>query len=123
MDSLLRKFDPGSRHSLFSPLFLPDPDQLERRADQVGPKEEADFASFRVRTLVDGDVKQDGSVADMLFSVETIVAYITAVMTLEPGDLIATGTPPGVGAIQPGSRVTVEIPGIGVLQNAVIAES
>ena len=87
------------------------------------PVAEADFASFRVRTLVDGDVKQDGSVTDMLFSVETIIAYITAVMTLEPGDLIATGTPPGVGAILPGARVTVEIPGIGVLQNAVVAES
>ena len=44
MDSLLRKFDPSSRHSLFSPLFLPDPDQLERKAEQVGPKEEADLA-------------------------------------------------------------------------------
>lgn len=87
------------------------------------PTDEADFASFRVRTLVDGDVKQDGSVTDMLFSVDTIVAYITAVMTLEPGDLIATGTPPGVGPIRPGSRVTVEIPGIGVLENAVVAET
>lgn len=44
MDSLLRKFDPGSRHSLFSPLFLPDPDQLERKAEQIGPKEETDLA-------------------------------------------------------------------------------
>jgi transcriptional regulator with XRE-family HTH domain len=43
MDSLLRKFDPGSRHSLFSPLFLPDADQLERKADQIGPKQEADL--------------------------------------------------------------------------------
>ncbi|HLG98864.1 MAG TPA: fumarylacetoacetate hydrolase family protein [Bryobacteraceae bacterium] len=89
----------------------------------IVPKEEADFANFRVRTLVDGEVKQDGSVTDMLFSVETIVAYITAVMTLEPGDLIATGTPPGVGPILPGSKVTVEIPGIGVLENAVVAEA
>lgn len=44
MDSLLRKFDPGSRHSLFSPLFLPDPDQLERKAEQLGPKEEIDLS-------------------------------------------------------------------------------
>jgi transcriptional regulator with XRE-family HTH domain len=44
MDSLLRQFDPGSRHSLFSPLFLPDPDQLERKAEQVGPKEDTDLA-------------------------------------------------------------------------------
>jgi 2-keto-4-pentenoate hydratase/2-oxohepta-3-ene-1,7-dioic acid hydratase in catechol pathway len=87
------------------------------------PKEEADFAGFRVRTLVNGDVKQDGSVADMLFSVGAIIAYVTAVMTLEPGDLIATGTPPGVGPIEPGSIVRVEIAGIGVLENAVVAES
>ena len=78
---------------------------------------------FRIRTLVDGEVKQDGSVTEMLFSVDAIIAYITAVMTLEPGDLIATGTPPGVGPIEPGSKVRVEIAGIGVLENAVVAES
>jgi 2-keto-4-pentenoate hydratase/2-oxohepta-3-ene-1,7-dioic acid hydratase in catechol pathway len=89
----------------------------------VIPKEEADFLGFRIRTLVNGDVKQDGSVTEMLFSVDAIIAYITAVMTLEPGDLIATGTPPGVGPIQPGSQVRVEIVGIGVLENAVVAES
>jgi len=87
------------------------------------PKEEADFAAFRIRTLVDGAVKQDGLVTEMLFSVDAIIAYITAVMTLEPGDLIATGTPPGVGPIEPGSKVRVEIAGIGVLENAVVAES
>ena len=89
----------------------------------IVPKEEADFAKFRIRTLVDGDVKQDGSAADMIFSVDAIIAYVTAVMTLEPGDLIATGTPPGVGPIAPGSKVRVEIAGIGVLENAVVAES
>jgi 2-keto-4-pentenoate hydratase/2-oxohepta-3-ene-1,7-dioic acid hydratase in catechol pathway len=87
------------------------------------PKEEADFSSFRIRTLVNGDVRQDGSVSDMLFSVSVIIAYVTAVMTLEPGDLIATGTPPGVGPIEPGSSVRVEISGIGVLENAVVAEA
>ena len=88
----------------------------------IVPAEEADFASYRIRTLVDGGVKQDGSVTEMLFSVDAIIAYITAVMTLEPGDLIATGTPPGVGPVVPGSKVTVEIAGIGVLENAVVAE-
>jgi len=87
------------------------------------PKEEADFAAFRIRTLVNGEVKQDGSVADMLFKVGAIIAYVTAVMTLEPGDLIATGTPPGVGPIEPGCTVRIEIAGIGVLENAVVAES
>src|SRR5579862_8841917 len=69
----------------------------------IVPREEADFQSFRVRTLVDGEVKQDGSVKDMLFSVNDIIAYITSFMTLEPGDLIATGTPPGVGPVDPGA--------------------
>ena len=86
------------------------------------PREQADFKSFRVRTLVDGEVKQDGSVLDMIFSVGDIIAYITSFMTLEPGDLIATGTPPGVGPVQPGAKIQVEIPGIGVLENTVVAE-
>jgi 2-keto-4-pentenoate hydratase/2-oxohepta-3-ene-1,7-dioic acid hydratase in catechol pathway len=89
----------------------------------IVPKEDADFASFLIRTLVDGEVKQDGSVTEMIFSVNAIIAYVTAVMTLEPGDLIATGTPPGVGPIEPGSVVRIEIAGIGVLENAVVAET
>jgi 2-keto-4-pentenoate hydratase/2-oxohepta-3-ene-1,7-dioic acid hydratase in catechol pathway len=90
----------------------------------VGPclvsKDEVDFASMRVRTLVDGMVKQDGSVEDMIFPLDAIISYITAFMTLEPGDLIATGTPPGVGPLAPGCIVRVEIDGIGVLENPVI---
>ena len=82
----------------------------------VGPlmvsKDEVDFTSMRVRTLVDGAVKQDGSVQDMIFPLDVIISYITAFMTLEPGDLIATGTPPGVGPLMPGSIVRVEINGI-----------
>lgn len=84
------------------------------------PKGEADFAAFRIRTLVEGDVKQDGSVREMLFSVNDIIAYISEFMTLEPGDLVATGTPPGVGPIEPGSTVQVEINQIGILENTVI---
>jgi len=87
------------------------------------PRDEADFESFRVRTLVDGQIKQDGSVKDMLFSVNDIIAFITSFMTLEPGDLIATGTPPGVGPVQAGSKIQVDIPGIGVLENTVVAEA
>ncbi len=93
----------------------------------VGPclllKEGADFTAMRVRTLVDGQVKQDGSVTEMLFSVNDIIAFISAFMTLEPGDLIATGTPPGVGPLEPGSRVQVEISQIGVLENHVVSEN
>jgi 2-keto-4-pentenoate hydratase/2-oxohepta-3-ene-1,7-dioic acid hydratase in catechol pathway len=87
----------------------------------LAPAEEVDFASLRVRTLVDGVVKQDGSVGDMIFSLGAIIAFVTAFMTLEPGDIIATGTPPGVGPLTPGSIVRVEIDGIGVLENPVVA--
>jgi 2-keto-4-pentenoate hydratase/2-oxohepta-3-ene-1,7-dioic acid hydratase in catechol pathway len=90
----------------------------------VGPcvisPEEVEFKSLRVRTLVDGEVKQDGSVLDMIFPLDVIIAYITSFMTLEPGDLIATGTPPGVGPLTPGCTVRIEIDGIGVLENPVI---
>ena len=90
----------------------------------VGPclvsKDDVDFGSMRVRTLVDGVVKQDGSVQDMIFQLDVIISYITSFMTLEPGDLIATGTPPGVGPLTPGNIVRVEIDGIGVLENPVI---
>lgn len=86
------------------------------------PKEDADFAAMRVRTLVNGEVKQDGSVSEMLFTVNDIIAYVSAFMTLEPGDLIATGTPPGVGPLEPGARVQVEIEQIGVLENTVVKE-
>jgi 2-keto-4-pentenoate hydratase/2-oxohepta-3-ene-1,7-dioic acid hydratase in catechol pathway len=90
----------------------------------VGPfmvgKDEVRVAELRVITRLDGNVKQEGSVGDMLFPVNVIIAYVTEFMTLEPGDLIATGTPPGVGPLESGSTVQVEIEGIGVLENSVI---
>ena len=86
------------------------------------PKEELDFASFRVRTRVNGELKQDAPVTDMLFPVAAILEYVTACMTLEPGDLIATGTPPGVGPLKAGDTVSVEVAGLGTLENAVAAE-
>ena len=84
------------------------------------PREDIEFAQLTVRTFVDGDKKQEASVTEMMFGVDVIIAYVSEFMTLEPGDLIATGTPPGVGPLLPGSRVRVEIEGIGVLQNTVI---
>jgi 2-keto-4-pentenoate hydratase/2-oxohepta-3-ene-1,7-dioic acid hydratase in catechol pathway len=86
------------------------------------PREEADFKNFRVRTLVNGETKQDAPITDMLFDVNAVIAYVSAFMTLEPGDLIATGTPPGVGPLQPGWKVQIEIAGIGVLENTVAAQ-
>ena len=90
----------------------------------VGPSlvspDEVDLPSLRVITRLDGEVKQDGPVTDMIFPVDVIIAFVSACMTLEPGDLIATGTPPGVGPMRPGQTVEVEIPGIGLLRNPVI---
>ncbi len=85
------------------------------------PKEDLAFDNLRVITRVNGEVKQDAPVTDMIFSVGAILQYVTEFMTLEPGDLIATGTPPGVGPVQVGDTVEVEIPGLGILENPVAA--
>lgn len=81
-----------------------------------------DLAGARLQTRIDGAIRQDAPLTDMIFGVDTIIAFITSCMTLEPGDLIATGTPPGVGPLQPDSTVEVEITGLGILQNRVIRE-
>jgi 2-keto-4-pentenoate hydratase/2-oxohepta-3-ene-1,7-dioic acid hydratase in catechol pathway len=90
----------------------------------VGPSlvspDEVDIAALRVITRLDGEVKQDGPVTDMIFPVDVIIAFVSACMTLEPGDLIATGTPPGVGPMRAGQTVEVEIPGIGLLRNPIV---
>jgi 2-keto-4-pentenoate hydratase/2-oxohepta-3-ene-1,7-dioic acid hydratase in catechol pathway len=84
------------------------------------PAADVDLSKLRVLTRLDGEVKQDGPVTDMIFPVDAIIAFVTACMTLEPGDLIATGTPAGVGPMLPGQTVEVEIPGIGILRNPVV---
>jgi 2-keto-4-pentenoate hydratase/2-oxohepta-3-ene-1,7-dioic acid hydratase in catechol pathway len=86
----------------------------------IVPGDEVSLDGLRVRTTLDGEVKQDAAVREMIFPVAVIIAYVTGFMTLEPGDLIATGTPSGVGPMQPGSVVTVEIDGIGALRNRVV---
>ncbi len=88
----------------------------------IVPREELDLAKLRVRTLVDGEKKQDAAISEMIFSVDAIIEFVSAFMTLEPGDLIATGTPSGVGPLQPGSKVRVEIEGVGALENTVVRE-
>lgn len=87
-----------------------------------------DPQALRVRCLVNGDVMQDAPTSDMVFSVAELVSFISGCVSLEPGDLIATGTPPGVGFtrtppryLTPGDVVTVEIPGVGTLTNPVVA--
>jgi 2-keto-4-pentenoate hydratase/2-oxohepta-3-ene-1,7-dioic acid hydratase in catechol pathway len=86
----------------------------------VVPKDEVRLEDLRVRSTLDGDVKQDAPVREMIFPVAVIIAYVSGFMTLEPGDLIATGTPAGVGPMQPGSVIMIEIGGIGALRNQVV---
>ncbi|PYP81846.1 MAG: hypothetical protein DMD35_00090 [Gemmatimonadetes bacterium] len=81
-----------------------------------------DLASLRIRTLVNGEVRQDGTAADMVFDIPVLVAYISGVMTLEPGDLVLTGTPAGVGTLSAGDVVEVEIAGVSAVSNPVISE-
>lgn len=75
-----------------------------------------------LRTRVNGELHQDSSTRDLIFRVEDLVSFISQVMTLEPGDLILTGTPSGIGPLTPGDVVEVEIEGIGVLRNPVAEE-
>jgi 2,4-didehydro-3-deoxy-L-rhamnonate hydrolase len=89
-----------------------------------------DPQALRVRCILNGEVMQDSTTANMIFTVAEIIAHASATMTLEPGDLIATGTPAGVGVfrkppvlLKDGDEVTVEIEGIGALTNPVRAES
>jgi 2-keto-4-pentenoate hydratase/2-oxohepta-3-ene-1,7-dioic acid hydratase in catechol pathway len=72
-----------------------------------------------IQTRVNGMIKQKSNTSDMIFGVPKLVEFISGIMTLEPGDIIATGTPPGVGPLQKGDMVEVEIEGIGILRNSV----
>jgi 2-keto-4-pentenoate hydratase/2-oxohepta-3-ene-1,7-dioic acid hydratase in catechol pathway len=74
-----------------------------------------------IRCLVNGEVRQNGNTREMIASVYRVVEYISTFMTLFPGDVIATGTPPGVGSLRVGDVVTVEVGGIGALTNRVVA--
>ncbi|HTK32659.1 MAG TPA: fumarylacetoacetate hydrolase family protein [Candidatus Saccharimonadaceae bacterium] len=78
-----------------------------------------DWRGRTVECRVNGETRQRASTDDLLFDVPFLVSFISGVMTLEPGDVIATGTPAGVAPIHPGDRVCVEISGVGALENAV----
>jgi 2-keto-4-pentenoate hydratase/2-oxohepta-3-ene-1,7-dioic acid hydratase in catechol pathway len=99
----------------------------------VGPRlvprdEIPDPQRLAIRAVLNGETMQESSTANMVFGVADLIAYITQAITLEPGDLIATGTPAGVGAfrkppvfMQPGDEITIEIEGLGSLTNPVVA--
>jgi 2-keto-4-pentenoate hydratase/2-oxohepta-3-ene-1,7-dioic acid hydratase in catechol pathway len=77
------------------------------------------WKGLRVQTRVNGELRQDGTTMDFLFPLDVILRFISQVMTLEPGDLIATGTPAGVGPLKPGDAVEVTVEGVGSLSNPV----
>lgn len=81
-----------------------------------------DWRKLEVITRLNGTRRQHAPSSEMHFSIPELLSYISGVMTLEPGDLVATGTPAGVGPLAPGDVVEVEIPGVGVLSNHVMAE-
>src|ERR1700733_12980087 len=83
-------------------------------SDEIDP---AGGQPVTVITRLNGAVKQQGSTRDFIFPIAELLRYITQTMTLEPGDLIPTGTPSGVGAVKTGDRIQVEIDGLGILEN------
>ncbi len=103
--------------------FCPVGPELVAAADVPDPQ------ALAIRAVVNGEVLQDSHTSNMIFSVAEILAHVSRAITLEPGDLIATGTPAGVGAfrdppvwLEPGDEVTIEIEGLGALTNPVRAE-
>ena len=88
----------------------------------VGPRivSGLDPADLRIMTRVNGATRQDSRTSDLIFDVPTLIAFVSQHMTLEPGDLISTGTPAGVGNLVPGDLCEIEIEHIGVLRNPVI---
>ncbi len=94
----------------------------------VPAAEVPDPQALPVRAILNGETMQDSTTANMVFGVAEIIAFITQAITLEPGDLILTGTPAGVGAfrdpkvwLKPGDEITIEIDGVGSITNPVVS--
>ena len=86
--------------------------------DEIDP-----WAGVAVQTRVNGELRQDGNTRDFIFPLDAIIRFIADVMTLLPSDLIATGTPSGVGPLSDGDLVSIAIPGVGSLENRVARQS
>jgi 5-oxopent-3-ene-1,2,5-tricarboxylate decarboxylase/2-hydroxyhepta-2,4-diene-1,7-dioate isomerase len=92
----------------------------------VGPAlvegEVADPHTLGVRTYVDGELRQQGTTAELAYSIWDLVAFLSEFMTLEEDDLILTGTPQGISPVRPGQSMRIEVDGLGALENPVVAE-
>lgn len=102
---------------------------LSKGMDTFGPMSEpvpldavADIQDLELTLTVNGEVRQHGNTRDMIFPVARLIAYVTRFMTMEPGDILITGTPEGVSEIHPGDVVVADIPGVGRLENRVRAD-
>ena len=88
----------------------------------IGPEIVTDVEpnNLRIQSFLNGELRQDSNTANFIFKVEELVSFISKVMTLMPGDIIATGTPGGIGAMNKGDTVEIKIEGIGTLRNYVV---
>ena len=92
----------------------------------IGPyiaDQKLDVSNIYIKTRVNGELRQDSSTSNLIFDVPHLVEFISAIMTLEQGDVIATGTPPGVGELRVGDEVEIEIQNIGTLKNRVVTQN
>ncbi len=119
LETPLRQFTLGKSFDTFGPL-----------GPCIASMEDVDLAAVQVRTTVSGEVMQDASTADLIFPVEDLIVYLSAGTTLEAGDVIATGTPGGVGDsrvppryLREGDTVEIEVSGVGTLRNGVRMEA
>jgi len=90
----------------------------------IGPwiETEVDPGDLKIETRLNGETRQSARTSDLIFDVDTLVSFVSSVMTLLPGDIIATGTPAGIGRMKPGDVVEVTIEKIGTLRNFVVAQ-
>lgn len=83
----------------------------------------ADPQNLTLRTWINGELRQEGSTKDMIFDIPFLIEYLSSFMTLQPGDMIATGTPEGLADVVPGDEVVVEVEGVGRLVNTIVSEA
>jgi 2-keto-4-pentenoate hydratase/2-oxohepta-3-ene-1,7-dioic acid hydratase in catechol pathway len=113
-----RQFTRGKSYDTFAPI-----------GPCIASVDGLDLGALRVRTTLSGEVMQDSTTANLIFGAQTLIEFCSAAFTLEPGDVIATGTPPGVGDARTpprylvdGDVVEIEVEGVGVLRNPCVAE-